>query len=90
MAVPASPPLRMTILACLNDRCDECRLPVDRCESEGGRCCVCAQVISDCRTIGCSVGDQTTGDSTPGQRGEHHRSDRCNGGSGSSRLLQNG
>ena len=37
MAVPASPPLRMTILACLNDRCDECRLPVYRCESEGGQ-----------------------------------------------------
>jgi hypothetical protein len=37
MAVPASPPLRMTILACLDDRCDECRLPVYRCESEGGQ-----------------------------------------------------
>jgi hypothetical protein len=37
MAVPASPPLRMTILARLDDRCDECRLPVYRCESEGGQ-----------------------------------------------------
>ena len=37
MAVPASPPLRMTILACLDDRCDECRLPVYQCESEGGQ-----------------------------------------------------
>jgi hypothetical protein len=37
MAVPATPPLRMTILACLDDRCDECRLPVYRCESEGGQ-----------------------------------------------------
>jgi hypothetical protein len=30
MAVPASPPLQMTILASLDDRCDECRLPVYR------------------------------------------------------------
>jgi hypothetical protein len=37
MAVPASPPLRMTIRACLDDCCDECRLPVYRCESEGGQ-----------------------------------------------------
>jgi hypothetical protein len=37
MAVPASPPLRMTIRACLDDRCDECRLPVYSCESEGGQ-----------------------------------------------------
>ena len=32
MAVPASPPLRMTIRACLDDRREECRLPV-----QGGR-----------------------------------------------------
>ena len=37
MAVPASPPLRITIRACLDDCCDECRLPVYRCESEGGQ-----------------------------------------------------
>ena len=37
MAVPASPPLRMTIRACLNDRCEECCLPVYQCESEGGQ-----------------------------------------------------
>jgi hypothetical protein len=37
VTVPASPPLRMTIRACLNDRCAECRLPVYRCESEAGQ-----------------------------------------------------
>ena len=37
MAVPAAPPLRMTIRACLDDHCEECRLPVYRCESEGGQ-----------------------------------------------------
>ena len=37
MAVPASPPLRITIRACLDDCCDECRLPVYRCELEGGQ-----------------------------------------------------
>jgi hypothetical protein len=37
MAVPASPPLRVTIRACLDDRCEECRLLVYRCESEGGQ-----------------------------------------------------
>jgi hypothetical protein len=37
MAVPASPPLRMTIRACLDDRCEECRLPIYRCESEAGQ-----------------------------------------------------
>jgi hypothetical protein len=35
--VPASPPLRLTIRACLDDRCRECGLPVYRCESEGGQ-----------------------------------------------------
>ena len=50
MAVPASPPLRMTIRACLDDRCEECRLPIYRCESRPGSCCVFAQVISGCRT----------------------------------------
>ena len=40
--VPASPPLRLTIRACLDDRCRECGLPVYRCESEGG------QVLSLC------------------------------------------
>jgi hypothetical protein len=37
MAVPSSPPLRMTIRACLDDRCEECRLPVYHCESEAGQ-----------------------------------------------------
>ena len=37
MAVPASPPLRMTVRACLDDRCEECRLPVYHCESEAGQ-----------------------------------------------------
>ena len=37
MAVPASPPLRMTIRARLDDRCEECRLPIYRCESEAGQ-----------------------------------------------------
>lgn len=36
-AVPATPPLRMTIRACLDDCCAECRLPVYRCETEGGQ-----------------------------------------------------
>jgi len=35
--VPASPPLRLTIRACLDDQCRECGLPVYRCESEGGQ-----------------------------------------------------
>jgi hypothetical protein len=37
MVVPASPPLRLTIAASLDDRCRECGLPVCRCESEGGQ-----------------------------------------------------
>jgi hypothetical protein len=37
MAVPASPPQRMTVRACLDDRCEECRLPVYHCESEAGQ-----------------------------------------------------
>jgi hypothetical protein len=32
-----SPPLRLTIRACLNHHCRECGLPVYRCESEGGQ-----------------------------------------------------
>jgi hypothetical protein len=35
--VPASPPLRLTIRACLEDHCCECGLPVYRCESKGGQ-----------------------------------------------------
>jgi len=35
--IPASPPLRLTIRACLDDRCRECGLPVYYCESEGGQ-----------------------------------------------------
>jgi hypothetical protein len=35
MAVPASPPLRMTVPP--DDRCDGCRLPVYRCQSEEGQ-----------------------------------------------------
>jgi hypothetical protein len=43
MAVPAAPTLGMTIRACLDHRCEECRLPVYRCESEGGQMlCLCA------------------------------------------------
>jgi hypothetical protein len=37
VVIPASPPLRLTIRACLDDRCRECGLPVYRCESEGGQ-----------------------------------------------------
>ena len=37
VVVPASPPLRLTIRACLHDHCRECGLPVYRCESEGGQ-----------------------------------------------------
>jgi hypothetical protein len=37
VAVPASPPLRLTIRACLDDHCRGCGLPVYRCESEGGQ-----------------------------------------------------
>jgi hypothetical protein len=37
VVVPASPPLRLTIRACLDDHCRECGLPVYRCESEGGQ-----------------------------------------------------
>ena len=40
--VPASPPLRLTIRACLDDRCRGCGLPVYRCESEDG------QILSLC------------------------------------------
>ena len=32
VVVPASPPLRLTIRACLDDNCRECGLPVYRCE----------------------------------------------------------
>ena len=35
VAFPASPPLRVTVRACLDDCCEECCLPVYRCESEG-------------------------------------------------------
>jgi|tagenome__1003787_1003787.scaffolds.fasta_scaffold13814746_1 hypothetical protein len=35
--IPAAPPLRLTIRACLDDRCRECGLPVYYCESEGGQ-----------------------------------------------------
>jgi hypothetical protein len=35
--IPASPPLRLTIRACVDDHCRECGLPVYRCESEGGQ-----------------------------------------------------
>jgi hypothetical protein len=35
--IPASPPPRLTIRTCLDDRCRECRLLVYRCESEGGQ-----------------------------------------------------
>jgi hypothetical protein len=37
VVVPASPPLRLTIRACLENHCRECGLPVYRCESEGGQ-----------------------------------------------------
>jgi hypothetical protein len=37
MAVPASPPFRLTIRARLDNGCEECRLPVYRCESEAGQ-----------------------------------------------------
>jgi hypothetical protein len=43
MTVPASPPLRLTIRAPLDTQCEECRLPVYRCESEAGQIlCLCA------------------------------------------------
>lgn len=42
VVVPALPPLRLTIRACLDDHCRECGLLVYRCESEGG------QMISLC------------------------------------------
>jgi hypothetical protein len=50
MAVPASPPLRMTIRACsmIAVRNAACR-SIAASQREG-RCCVCAPVISDCRT----------------------------------------
>jgi hypothetical protein len=35
--IPASPPLRLTVPACLDDRCRECGEPVYRCESERGQ-----------------------------------------------------
>jgi hypothetical protein len=35
--VPASPPLRLTIRARLDDVCCECGLPVYRCQLEGGQ-----------------------------------------------------
>ena len=35
--IHASPPLRLTIRACLDDHCRECGLLVYRCESEGGQ-----------------------------------------------------
>jgi MgtC family len=34
--VPASPPLRLMVRACLENECRDCGLPVYRCESEGG------------------------------------------------------
>jgi hypothetical protein len=37
MSVPPSPPLRMTIRSCLDNSCEECGLPVYRCESEAGQ-----------------------------------------------------
>jgi hypothetical protein len=37
MTVPASPPLRLTIRDRLDGQCEECRLPVYRCESEAGQ-----------------------------------------------------
>src|ERR1700761_1912381 len=37
VTVPASPPLRLTIRACLDDHCRGCGLPVYSCESEGGQ-----------------------------------------------------
>ena len=43
--VPASPPLRLTIRACLDDHCRECGLPVYRCESERR-----ADAVSLCRS----------------------------------------
>lgn len=33
---PASPPVRLTVRACLEYECRECGLPVYRCESAGG------------------------------------------------------
>ena len=35
--VQASPPMRLTIRACLDDHCRECSLPFYRCEFEGGQ-----------------------------------------------------
>jgi hypothetical protein len=37
VVIPASPPLRLTIRACLDHLCRECGLLVYRCESEGGQ-----------------------------------------------------
>jgi hypothetical protein len=33
---PASPPLRLTVRACLEHECPECGLPIYRCERDGG------------------------------------------------------
>ena len=56
MAVPASPPLRMTIRACLDDRCEECRLPVYHCESEAGQMLrLCAESSPTLEMICCSA-----------------------------------
>ena len=61
MAVPASPPLRMTILACLDDRCDECHLPVYRCEFRGRPDAASVRKSSPtAELIGCSAGRLTT------------------------------
>jgi hypothetical protein len=51
VVVPAAPPLRLTIRACLDDHCRECGLPVYRCESEGGQMMsLSVQAISGCGT----------------------------------------
>ena len=56
MAVPASPPLRMTIRACLDDRCEECRLPIYRCRVRGRAVAASLRKSSPtAELIGCSA-----------------------------------
>jgi len=47
---PASPPLRLTIRACLDDHCRQCGLPVYRASQRAGRCCLSVETVSDCGT----------------------------------------
>ena len=67
MAVPASPPLRMTIRACLDDCCDECRLPVYRCKVRGRPDAASERKSSPTAEL------TAVRAGTLDQRGQHHR-----------------